>query len=146
MENKEIVLILALHIDDILVSGNETVSEELLNVLNSHFSTRNLGEPELQLECAVERDLEKGTIKVSRPTMFDTFPARFDVKHSSNIPAPPVAERGPTIGDGIVTDRFFRQVVGGVMWPVGKTRPDIADAAQLRLATGTIHARVTGWR
>ena len=45
--------------------------------------------------------------------MVDTLLARFDVKHSSHIPAMPVNELGPTtIDDDVVADRLLgkRQV------------------------------------
>ena len=45
MENK-VVLILVVQVDDLLVSGNETVCEELLGVRYGQFSTQNLGELE----------------------------------------------------------------------------------------------------
>ena len=80
MKNKEVVLILVVHFDDLLVSGNETVCEELLCVLHGQFSTQSLGELEWYLGCAVERHREKGTIKISQPAMVDTPLARFDVQ------------------------------------------------------------------
>ena len=49
-----------------------------------------------------------GTIKISQPAMVDTLLARFDVKHSFNISASPVAELRPTTDDDVVTDRRFR--------------------------------------
>ena len=55
--------------------------------------------------------------------------ARFDVKHSFNIPTLPVARLGPTIDNGVVTDCPFRQELDSVIWQVGMMRPDIAGAA-----------------
>ena len=39
--------------------------------------------------------------------MVDTLPARFDMKHSFNIPASLVDELGPMKDDDVVTDRSF---------------------------------------
>ena len=81
MENKEVVLIMVIvvHVDNLLVSGNETVYEELLGVLKGQFSTQNLGELEWYLGYAVERDWEQGTKKKSQSAMADTLLARFSV-------------------------------------------------------------------
>ena len=44
MENREVVLVLIIRVDDLLVSENETVCKELFGVLNSQFSPQNLEE------------------------------------------------------------------------------------------------------
>ena len=54
--NKDAILILIVNVDDLLVSGDETVGKELLNALDSQFSTQNLGELEWYKGCSVERD------------------------------------------------------------------------------------------
>ena len=59
IENKEVVLALVVHVDDILVSGNEIVYEELPGIMYDQFSTQNLGELEWYLGWTVERDWEK---------------------------------------------------------------------------------------
>ena len=132
MENNEVVLILAVHVNDPLVYGNETVCEELVGVLlNGQFSTQNLGDLDWYLGCAVEREWEEGAIKIRQPAMIDTLLACFDVKHSSSIPASPTAQLGPTTDDYVVTDRPFRQAEDGVMWLTGMARPPgIAYAAR----------------
>ena len=106
-------LVLAIHFDGFLVSGNDTVCEELLGVLNDQFSTQNHGEQECFIGRAVERNWKKGTIKLSLPAMVDALLARFDVKHYSSSPASPIAELGLTTD--VVTDRSFRQAVSGMM-------------------------------
>ena len=49
-------LILVVHVDDILVSGEKEACDELHHTLNGNFPTENLGELKWYLECAVERD------------------------------------------------------------------------------------------
>ena len=130
MENKDVALILTVHVDDILVSGNETVCEKLPGVRNDQFSTQSLGELEWYLGCAVEFDWQKGTIKISQPAMVDILLVHFDVKYFFNILTSPAAELGPTTNDDVVIDRPFGQAVCGVMGLAGITRPDIVDAAR----------------
>ena len=62
--------------------------------------------------------------------MVDTLLVRFDVKHSFYIPASTGDELESTTDDDVVTDRPFRQPVGGMMWLARKTRPNIADASR----------------
>ena len=89
MENKKAVVILFVHVGNLVVSGNETVCEDLLGVLNGQFSTQNLGELEWHLGCAADRDWEKGTIKISQPAVVDTLLASFNVKHLPTFPRRP---------------------------------------------------------
>ena len=49
-------LILVVHVDDILVSGEKEACDELHHTLNRNFPTENLGELKWYLGCAVERD------------------------------------------------------------------------------------------
>ena len=62
--------------------------------------------------------------------MIDTLTKRFNVAAQSDTPASTVADLGPPTADDTVVDFPLRQVVGGVMWLAGKTRPDIANAAR----------------
>ena len=39
----ETILVLAVHVDDLPIYGNETVCEELLDVLNDQLSPQTLG-------------------------------------------------------------------------------------------------------
>ena len=53
MDNKKMVLVLVVNVDDLLVSRNEIVGKELLNVLNSEFSIQNFVQPEWYQGCSV---------------------------------------------------------------------------------------------
>ena len=94
MDNKKMVLVLVVNVDDLLVSRNEIVDRELLNVLNGEFSTQNF------------------VIQLAR---VDAMVECFDVEHFFKIPMPPVAELGPTTEGDVGTDCSFRQAVCGVM-------------------------------
>ena len=62
--------------------------------------------------------------------MLDTLTKRFNVTAQSDTPASTVADLGPPTADDTVVDCPSRQVVGGVIWLAGTTRPDIAKAAR----------------
>ena len=123
-------LILEVHVDDILVSGEKEVCDELHHTLNENFPTETLGELKWYLGCAVERDWQQGSVKIKQPAMIDTLTKRSNVTAQPDTPASTVADLEPTTRDDTMLDCRFRQVVGGVMWLAGMTRPDIAKAAR----------------
>ena len=62
--------------------------------------------------------------------MIDTPTKRCNVTTQLDTPASTIADLGPTTADDTMVECPFRQVVGGVMWLAGMTRPDIANAAR----------------
>ena len=62
-------LILVVHVDDVLVSGEKEACDELHHTLNEQFPTENLGELKWYLGCAVERDWQQGSVAIKQPAM-----------------------------------------------------------------------------
>ena len=62
-------LILVVHVDDILVSGEKEACDELHHTLNDKFPTKNLGELKWYLGCALERDWQQGSAVIKQPAM-----------------------------------------------------------------------------
>ena len=122
-------LVLVVHVDDILVSGEEAC-DELHHTLNENFLTEHLGELKWYLGCAVEHDWQQDSVTIKQPAMIDTLTKRLNVTAQSDTPASTVADLGPTTADDTMVDCPFKQVVGDVMWLAGMTRPDIANAAR----------------
>ena len=77
----------------------------------------------------MERDWQQVSVTIKQPAMVDTLTKRFNVTAQSDTLASTVADLGPTTADDTLVECPFRQVVGGVMWLAGMTRPDIANAA-----------------
>ena len=123
-------LILVVHVDDILVSGEEEACDELHHTLNENFPTKNLGELKWYLGYAVERHWQQGCVTIKQPAMIDTLTKRSNVTTQSDTPASNAADLGPTTAGDTMVDCPFRQAVCGVMWLAGMTRPDIANAAR----------------
>ena len=123
-------LILVVHVDDILISGDEKDVKEVERILNSKFPVNNLGEVNWYMGCAVRRDWDRGTISVSQTTFADTLLKRFDVQGFSDVPASVSAQLGPTTGADTRVKRPYRNAVGGLMWLATVTRPDIANAVR----------------
>ena len=78
----------------------------------------------------MERDWQQGNATIEQPAMKIALTKRFNVTVQSDTPASTVADLGPTTEDGTMVDFPFREVVGGVMWLAGTTRPGIANAAR----------------
>ena len=57
-------LIIVVHVDDILVSGEKEECHELHHTLNENFLTENLGELKWYLGGAVERDWQQGSVTI----------------------------------------------------------------------------------
>ena len=67
---------------------------------------------------------------IKQLAMIDTLTKRFNLTAQSDTPASTVADLGPTTADDTMVECPLRQVVGGVLWLVGMTRPDIDNAAR----------------
>ena len=78
----------------------------------------------------MERDWQQGNVIIKQPVMIDTLTKRFNVTAQSDTPALTVADVGTTTADDTMVDCPVRQVVGGIMWLAGMTRPDIVIAAR----------------
>ena len=76
-------LILVVHVDDILVSGEKEACNELHYTLNEKFSTENLVELKWYLGCAAERDWQGGSVTIKQPAMIDILTKRFNVTAQS---------------------------------------------------------------
>ena len=79
-------LILVVHVDDILVSGEKEACDDLHHTLNGNFPTKNLGELCWCLWCAVERDWQHGSVTIKQPAMIYTLIKRFNVTAQSDLP------------------------------------------------------------
>ncbi|CAB1114469.1 unnamed protein product [Ectocarpus sp. CCAP 1310/34] len=58
-------MVIVIYVDDILVAGFDEDCEELLASLNKKFPTKNLGGCEWFDGCAIARDVEAATLKIS---------------------------------------------------------------------------------
>ena len=74
-----------MHVDDILLGGEEKGVEVTCAILNGFFPTNNLGEVQWCMGCAVERDWKKGSMRVNQTTFIDTLLKRFNITNFSDI-------------------------------------------------------------
>ena len=64
-------LILVVHVDDVLVSGEKEACVKLHHALNDFFPTENLGELKWYLGCAAERDWQQGSVIIKQLAMIE---------------------------------------------------------------------------
>ena len=76
-------LILVVHVNDVVASGEKETCEELHHTLNENFPSENLGELKWYLGCAVKRNWQGGSVTIKQPAMIDTLTKRFNVTAQS---------------------------------------------------------------
>ncbi|CAB1098368.1 unnamed protein product [Ectocarpus sp. CCAP 1310/34] len=130
MKDDVVVMIIVIYVDDILVAGSDDDCKELLASLNKAFPTKDLGECVWFDGCAVERDLEAGTLRISQTAYIDSIVNRFDVQSTSSIPASPGVDIGPKRDDESGGEWPVREAIGSMMWVSTFSRPDISFAVR----------------
>ncbi|CAB1096091.1 unnamed protein product [Ectocarpus sp. CCAP 1310/34] len=93
MVDEVVVMIIVIYVDDILVAGSDEDwdCEELLTSLNKKFPTNNVGECERFDGCAIERDGEAGTLRISQTAYTDSMVRRFVMMWVSTFSRPDVS-------------------------------------------------------
>ena len=128
--DEKVAMIVGVYVDDLLVGGAPEDCELLLSYLNKKFPTNNLGECTWYDGCAIERDMELGTITLSQEAYVESLMKRFDVQTTCPIPASPGDDLGPKRDDEEGGDWPVREAVGSLLWLSTMTRPDITNAVR----------------
>ena len=126
----KLVLILAVDIDDMAVAGTRVKVNKLLVMLNKDFEMNDLGELSFFAGCTITQDTEKGSTSISQKTFIETLARRFDVTTTSSYPAPPCANLEARVEDESGGTWPYKEAVGGLMWLVVMSRPDITSAVR----------------
>ena len=91
----KVELIMAVHVDDIVVAGSDEACRDFHAAINTKFPTNNLGESTWFTGCAFKRNWEFGTLEITQEAFVESMLTRFGVNSSSDIPATPGVEVGP---------------------------------------------------
>ena len=126
----KLVLILAVHVDDMAVAGTRVEVNKLLVTLNKDFETNDLGELFFFTECTITQDTEKGLTCIRQKMFIETLARRFDVTTTSPYPASPCANLGARVEGESGGMWPYKETVGGLMWLVVMSRPDITNAVR----------------
>ena len=126
----KLVLILAVHVDDIAVAGTRVEVNKLLVTLDKDFETNDLGELSFFTGCTITQDTEKDLTSISQKTFMETLARRFDVTTTSPYPASPCANLGARVEGESGGTCPYEEAVGGSMWLVVMSRPDSTNAVR----------------
>ena len=131
------IIILAVHVDDCMVTGSSTKFVNDFKVqMDKKYKLTDLGPAHWLLGIKITRDLVNRTISLSQHSYIESIITRFnfnDLKPSS-IPMDPAAplskSQSPTKLADIAKMRNvpYREAVGSLMYAAMGTRPDIAFA------------------
>ena len=83
-KSKTVKIMLAVHVDDMIVAGRKLSCEWLRIALSEKFPVNNLGPLNWYTGCAFERDRRNGTIKIHQTAFIDSMLERFSVPSSSS--------------------------------------------------------------
>ena len=95
MGDEGVKMILAVHVDDMIVVGRGQDCENLRASLSKSFPTKSLGELRWYMGCSFDRDRTARTLKISQPAFVDSLVEKFDVSTLSSAPACSTVELDP---------------------------------------------------
>ena len=126
----KVELIMAVHVDDIVIAGSDEACRDFHAALNTKFPTNNLGELTWYTGCAFKRNWELGMLEITQKAFVESMLNRFGVNSFSDIPATSGVELGPREEGEPKGDWPYREAVGRLMWLSTMTRPDISNAVR----------------
>ena len=124
----KLVLILAVHIDDMAIAGTRVEVNKLLVTLNKDFETNDPGELSFFTGCTITQDTENDLTSISQKTFIETLARRFDVITTSPYPASPRANLGARVEGESGGTWSYEEAVGGLIWLVVMSRRDTTNA------------------
>ena len=129
--NGVVVLVLAVHVDDMAVAGPRDEVDKLLVTLNEDFTMVDLGGLTFFTGCAVMQDTKNGVTKINQKTFIETIARRFDVTTTARYPATAGANLGPRMEGESSGTWPYREAIGALLWLVGWSRLEIANAVRV---------------
>jgi len=136
--DKEAVVVVVIHVDDLLVSSRtKEDEEEFVAELHKRFKMKDMGEAEFYMGCHISRNRQAKTLSLDQHVYVQTVADRFQVTKTSSTPAAtgikPLSKE-----DGAKTPAEreemenipYREAVGALMWAATMTRLDIASAVR----------------
>ena len=127
----EMSLMVGVHVDDIIVSGEQDLCDEFFSQLKQRFPVKTLGELKMYTGYAFERDWDKGILEMSQTSLAKNMVQQYNISATSNIPGSPGVDLGPRKdGEPGGNEEFptYRALVGSLMWLSFMTRLHIGNA------------------
>ena len=124
-------LMVGVHVDDIIVSGESDVSYESFSDQKQRFPAEHQGKLKMYTGCPFERDWEKEILDIYQKAFAENMITQYGITTVSNIPASNGVDLGPRVkGETGGNEKFadYHAFVGSpIMMPV-MTRQDIVNA------------------
>ena len=131
MANKHVSLMIGVHVDDIIMSGEKGVCDVFFDELKERFPAKHQGEMKMYSGYAFVRDWEYGVLEMNQTAFAETLMSQYQISAASNISGSPGEDLSPRKdGEPGGNEEFplYRPLIGSLMWLSVMTRPNIADA------------------
>jgi len=129
-KSKKVRMILAVHVDDMVVAGNSKDCKWLHERLCKVFPVNNLGPLTWYTGCAFERSSDSKSIKIVQTAFIDKIIERFNIRTTAPTPASSGRQLRPKEEAEPGGQWPYREAVGSLMWVATMSRPDIANAVR----------------
>ena len=129
--NREVTLIVCVHVDDLAVTAKEEETfDDFYAQLKEELPVNDIGDLFWYLKCAFERDKMEGVMKMTRTAFVDSLVDHFDMQYEPQTPASVEFDLGPKRIHEKEGDWPYKRVVDGLLWILEMTRQDIASAVR----------------
>ena len=125
------VLVIALYVDDLLISGNSKSDIAIIKEeLSSRFEMKNLGPANVMLGIEIQRDRPNRKLFISQSEYTKEILDRFGRSDSKSIATPMDRSYSELVQQqsSPANDVPYRQVIGSLMYLMIGSRPDLAFA------------------
>lgn len=131
------VIWIALYVDDLLIMSSDLDALSSFKTgLAATFSMKDLGPAQYILGIQIHRDIEAGTLTINQSSYVRALVAKFNMTNSRPISTPMEVKHGlrhsqspvDRLGRDAMRSTPYLSAVGGIMYAMTCTRPDLAYA------------------
>ena len=125
---------LLLYVDDILTAGTTEQIADIADCLRQNYKITDDGEPRFFLGVKIERDRERGTVKLSQQAFVEKILQTYDMVGCKRATTPMARELNKSMSPQtreaaqLMQHKPYKAAVGSLMYLAIATRPDIAYA------------------
>jgi len=131
-ERDGVTVCILVYVDDLLVAGaTNAAAMSAKAAITTAFKAREMGEPTFFLGFHVERDTERGTLRLGQRQYVHTILERFGLADANPVQLPMGAgDRLTKDGEPLTAElqQTYQELVGALLYVATGTRPDIAYA------------------
>lgn len=151
-EESTLACVLALYVDDVVLAGPTLVITSIKSQLMSKYNMTDGGYPSWLLGVGIDHDERRGTMRLSQKAYVQRLLVRFGMSDCKSLPTPAALDRLVPVTEEVSEDERvlmekipYRSLVGGLLYLMVTTRPDIAFAVT-QLAKFVNNPRQEHWR